>query len=296
MTPTPVRSPAPFKPLRGVRVLSLALNIPGPAALMRLHALGARCSKIEPPSGDPLAIYKPDAYAALHQGVKVFSADLRTETGQQAAHRALARSDLLLTSFRPSALRKLGMDWPTLRRRHPHLCQIDIVGATGARAEEPGHDLTYLAEHGLVTGMDLPPTLFADMGGSLMAVEAALAALLWQRSKGKGRHLQVALGEAAAYLGLPRQWGLTRPDGAVGGAHAGYRIYACKDGRVALAALEPHFARSLCQAAGITEVDHRTMMQPQTQQTIAAFLARQTRQGLDALALAQDIPLFTLAP
>ena len=80
------------------------------------------------------------------------------------------------------------------------------------------------------------------------------------------------------------------------GAHAGYRIYACKDGRVALAALEPHFARSLCQAAGITEVDHRTMMQPQTQQTIAAFLARQTRQGLDALALAQDIPLFTLAP
>jgi alpha-methylacyl-CoA racemase len=291
---TSPKPPAPFKPLRGVRILSLALNLPGPAALMRLRALGAQCSKVEPPSGDPMGLYNRNAYETLHEGVKVFSADLRTEAGQLAVHKVLARADILLTSFRPSALRKLGMDWGTLRKRYPKLSQIDIVGAAGARAEEPGHDLTYMAEHGLVQGLDLPPSLFADMGGSLAAVEAVMGALLHQRAKGKGVHREVALGDAAAYLGLPQQWGMTTPGGAVGGGHAGYRIYACKDGRVAVAALEPHFALSLCKAAGVSSVDRQTMLAPATHDTIARFLAAQTRKTLDALALAKDIPLFTL--
>lgn len=290
----PAKPPAPFKPLRGVRILSLALNLPGPAALMRLQALGAVCHKVEPPSGDPMGLYNRTAYETLHRGVKVFSADLRTEAGQKAVHKELARADILLTSFRPSALRKLGMDWAQLRKRYPALSQIDIVGAAGARAEEPGHDLTYMAEHGLVQGLDLPPSLFADMGGSLAAVEAVMGALLQQRLKGTGVHREVALGDAAAYLGLPHQWGMTTSGGAVGGAHAGYRVYACKDGRVAVAALEPHFALSLCKAAGITDVDRHTMMASATHDTITRFLAGQTCRKLDALALAQDIPLLTL--
>ncbi|MCB2001408.1 MAG: CoA transferase [Burkholderiaceae bacterium] len=294
-TTTSLPAPAPFKPLRGVRILSLALNIPGPAALMRLKALGAHCSKVEPPSGDPLGLYQRGAYDTLHQGIQVSCADLRLDTGQKAVHRQLARADVLLTSFRPSALRKLGMDWATLRKAYPRLSQIDIVGSRGDRAEEPGHDLTYMAEHGLVGGLDLPPSLFADMGGSLMAVEAVLGALLRQRVTGKGSHAQVALGEAAAYLGLPRAWGLTAPAGAVGGAHAGYRVYACKDGRVAVAALEPHFATALCSAAGIETVDRNTMSAPATHEAIARFLAGQTRRKLEALAVKRDIPLFTLA-
>lgn len=296
-TTTAPRPPAPFKPLRGIRILSLALNLPGPAALMRLRALGATCSKVEPPGGDPLGMYKRSAYAVLHEGIKVFAADLRSEAGQKAVHKELARSDVLLTSFRPSALRKLGMDWATLHKRYPRLSQIDIVGARGARAEEPGHDLTYMAEHGLVSGLNLPPSLFADMGGSLMAVEAVMGVLLQQRLQGKdkGLHVQVALGEAAAYLGLPHTWGMTTPTGVVGGAHAGYRVYACKDGRVAMAALEPHFALALCTAAGIENVDGRTMLAPDTQVAIARFLAGQTRRALEQLAVERDIPLLTLA-
>ena len=288
-------SPAPFKPLRGVRVLSLALNLPGPAALMRLQALGALCNKVEPPTGDPMDLYSRGAYDTLHRGVKVIRADLRSEAGQKAVHKLLSRTDVVLTSFRPSALRKLGMDWATLRKSYPGLSQVDIVGAGGARAEEPGHDLTYMAEHGLVQGLDLPPSLFADMGGSLMAVEAVMGAVLQQRVKGKGVHLQVALGDAAAYLGLPHQWHMTTPGGAVGGGHAGYRVYACKDGRVAMAALEPHFAKALCSAVGIAAVDRHTMLAPATHDAVERFLATQTRKQLDSLAVAQDIPLFTLA-
>jgi len=94
------KTPASIKPLRGVRILSLALNIPGPAALMRLRALGASCSKV-PPSGDPMALYKRSAYDILHQGIKVFGSNLRTEAGQKAVHKQLARADVSLTSFRP---------------------------------------------------------------------------------------------------------------------------------------------------------------------------------------------------
>jgi alpha-methylacyl-CoA racemase len=290
----PARSPRPIKPLRGTRVLSLALNLPGPAALLRLRAMGATCTKVEPPAGDPMGHYNPAAYAQLHDGVRVIGADLKTERGQARLHRELARSDLLLTSFRPSALDKLGLGWKHLHKRYLALSVVAIVGAPGARAEEPGHDLTYLAEAGLVTGLDLPASLFADMGGSLMAAEAALQAMLMQRASGKGVFQEVALSEAARWLGLPRHWGLTQPAGAVGGAHAGYRVYPCKDGRVAVAALEPHFAAALCQAAGVEGADLRSLFQPQAHAAIAAFLRGKTRRQLERLAVDQDIPLHTL--
>ena len=82
----------------------------------------------------------------------------------------------------------------------------------------------------------------------------------------------------------------------VGGAHAGYRIYPCADGRVAVAALEPHFAARLCAAAGLPAVgDGPTLRAPATHEAVANFIRTQTRAQLDALALAQDIPLHTLA-
>lgn len=288
-------SAAPIKPLKGVRVVSLALNLPGPAALMRCRQMGARCIKLDPPAGDPMRHYSPAAYGALHEGVKTITADLKSDKGQQTLHRQLAEADVLLTSFRPSALVKLGLTWKALHKQYPHLSQVAIVGSPGAGAEEPGHDLTYLAASDLVTGLDLPATLYADMGGSLMASETVMQAILYQRSKGKGVYLEVALSAAANYLALPRQWSLTTGGAAVGGGHAGYRIYACKDGRVALAALEPHFAVSLCKAAGITVPVMKGMWLAETHEAIAQWLGGKTRRQLDTLARAQDIPLHTLA-
>ena len=294
---TPTATPA-FQPLQGIRILSLALNLPGPAALMRCRQMGAACLKLEPPGGDPMGHYNQAAYAQLHDGISVLKADLKTSEGQEVLHRELAQTDVLLTSFRPSAFKKLGIAWETLQQRYPALSQVAIIGSPGERAEEPGHDLTYLADSGLVPGLELPATLYADMSGSLMTSEAVLQATLMQRTaegNSKGVFIEVALSQAAAYLALPRQWGLTRPEGWVGGAHAGYRIYACKDGRVAVAALEPHFAAALCAAAGIAVSDAGTVLLPATRQRIADFLLTQTRQELDTLALAQDIPLHTMA-
>ena len=289
--------------LKGVRILSLCLNLPGPAALQRLRLMGAGCVKFEPPApsgataqqtGDPMSAYSAGSYEALQAGIRTRVIDLKTPSGQKALQTALGRTDVLLTSFRPSALAKLGLSWRNLQALHPHLSLVTIVGAPGERADEPGHDLTYLAENDLVTGLDLPATLYADMGGALMATEAVLQAVLLQRQKGAGQYFEVALSEAAAHLALPRRWGLTLAGTQIGGGHAGYQVYPCKNGRVALAALEPHFAKSLCAVAGVPWNTPATMMAPNTHQAIAQFVATRTRLTLEKLAVQHDIPLHTL--
>jgi crotonobetainyl-CoA:carnitine CoA-transferase CaiB-like acyl-CoA transferase len=307
MTSTPFK--ASDNTLSGIRILSVALNLPGPAALMRLADMGAKCTKLEPlppvgavkgTSTDPMGLYAPHAYAQLHAGVKVVQADLKSGKGQARLHQLLVNTDVLLTSFRPSALKKLGLAWADLHPTFPALNMVSIVGSAGVGAEIPGHDLTYLAAHGLVTGLDLPATLFADMAGSLQASEAVLK-VLWQRAKagrthGRGVFHEVALEDAAAYVGLPRQWGLTTPKGSVGGAHAGYAVYVCKNGRVAVAALEPHFATRLAQVAGLPsgKTEQNIMLLPKTKTQLAAFFANLTRKQIDALAVANDLPLHTM--
>ena len=305
--------PKKIQPLKGVRILSLALNLPGPAAFWRARQMGANCVKLEPPApaglppgtpGDPMGMSSRATYDLMHDGMRVVTADLKTEAGQKAIHRELAKADVLLTSFRPSALTKLSLEWKDLHKKYPTLSQVAIVGAPGARAEEPGHDLTYLANNGLVQGLNLPPTLYADMSGSLMASEAILKATMVQRATGKGVYQEVALSDAAAYLALPLSWGLTRapgargksdPGGSVGGGHAGYRVYPCKDGRVAVAALEPHFARGLCEQAGIEFAGFATMFSPVTHAAVAALFSSLSRKQLDKMAVDHDLPMHTLS-
>ena len=278
----PSAHPKSPQPLKGVRILSLCLNLPGPAALQRLRAMGASCVKFEPPApagaaasvtGDPMSIYSVEGYSALQAGIRTRVVDLKTQTGQRTLHTTLAKTDVLMTSFRPSALLKLGLGWNALHKQYPHLSWVGIVGAPGALADAQGHDLTYVAEHDLVTGLDLPP----------------------QRQQGKGSRFEVALSDAAAPLARPRQWGATVPGTVLGGAHAGYRVYPCKNGRVALAALEQHFAKSLCARVGLTWTGASMMLKADTHEAIAQFVAGKTRSALDKLSVAHDIPLHTLS-
>lgn len=302
---TPQHTPLPLK---GVRILSLSLNLPGPAALQRLRQMGATCVKLEPPApqasggtgvesgitGDPMSLYSPTAYRMLHECIDVRTLNLKTEAGQTELQTELAQADVLITSFRRSALRKLGLDWATLQPLYPKLSMVAIFGAPGALADLPGHDLTYVAENDLITGLDLPATLYADMGGALMASEAVLQTLLLKAQSGQGSYLEIALSDAAAHLALPRVWGATLPGTLVGGGHAAYNVYACLDGRVALAALEPHFAQSLCHVMGLPWRGLDMMLEADTHQAVASFVARHTREALETLARAHDIPLHTL--
>jgi alpha-methylacyl-CoA racemase len=288
-----LKSPRSMRVLKGTRILSLALNLPGPAALMRLKALGASCTKLESPAGDPMLTYAKAAYAQMHEGIKIVKADLKTESGLARLHKLLANTDVLLTSFRPSALARLGLAWKVLHKAHPHLNLVSIVGDTAA-PEVPGHDLTYMAEQGLITGLELPPTLFADMGGSLLAVEAVLAAVIQQKTTGRSASQTIGLSQAAQYLALPRHWGLTTPEGFIGGAHALYQVMPCKDGRVAIAALEPHFARRLAELVGQPVLHPQDALENALKKKTLAFVKRQTCKELEALAEQHDLPLFTI--
>jgi len=287
-----------IKPLKGIRIVSLALNLPGPAALMRCRHLGATCLKVEPLSdsgrGDPMHRYSPQAYTQMHQGIRTVAMDLKTPQGQAKLDSLLEKADIVLTSFRPSALKRLGMDAPTLSKRHPQLWQVMIVGGEGGAAEVAGHDLTYLAQHDLVMGMDLPASLYADMTGSLLTVEGILSAALQKKMAAKPRPIQISLESAAQYVALPRHWGLTMPSGTVGGAHAGYQVYACQDGRAAVAALEPHFAAQLCLLAGIEFTDPAVMLQPTTRAALALWFAKHHCAQLDMVAQSHDLPIHTL--
>lgn len=238
-----------------------------------------------------MGIYQPQAYAEMHAGIRCRTLDLKGEKGRAALHKELARSDVLLTSFRPSALQRLGIGPQALRRAHPQLNLVTIVGAPGPAAETAGHDLTYMAEQDLVQGTALPPTLYADMCGALLASEAVCQALLLRGRTGRGTHREVALTDAAAWLAHPRRWGLTQPGGTVGGAHAGYQVYACKDGRVAMAALEPHFAQALATVAGLPDAN---LLRPSAREQLAAWCSLHTRRQLERLARQHDLPLHTM--
>lgn len=135
--------PAGEPPLEDLRVVSLALNLPGPAAAARLVALGAQVTKVEPPAGDFLAEAAPAYYAELAAGQRVVTIDLKTTAGLAELAGLLDEADLLLTSSRPAALARLGLDWASVHARWPRLCQVAIVGHAGAEADVPGHDLTY---------------------------------------------------------------------------------------------------------------------------------------------------------
>lgn len=241
--------------LQGVKIISLALNAPGPVAAARLTKLGAQVTKIEPPSGDATKSAAPAWYESLCQGQTVLRLDLKSPEGQAKLDDLLTTTDLLLASFRPSALQRLGLDWESLHARHPKLCFVGIIGYAAPFEERTGHDLTYQGDLGLLRPPQMPPTLFIDLAGAERAVSMALALLNRSARKGQAGCAWVSLHECAQDLATPIKAGLTTSGGLLGGAYPLYGFYRASDGWIAIAALEPHFAERLLSELGLKKAD-----------------------------------------
>lgn len=233
--------------LRGTHVVTLAPNVPGPVAAAALRALGARITKIEAPGGDPLATFAPGWYAKLQEGSALDVLDLKSQAGRNALEVHLAAADVLLTSSRPSALARLGLSWDGVHARHPGLNHVAIVGELPPHEERPGHDLTYVAQAGLLAPPAMPKTLLADLAGAERAVSATLALLLRRARGGGAGRAYVSLRAAAERFAAPLQHGITGTAGILGGSFGGYRLYRASDGWLAVGALEPHFWQRLCE-------------------------------------------------
>ena len=234
--------------LRGVNVLSLAPNLPGPIAARRLAEMGAKVTKIEGPSGDLMAQAAPTYYEWLCTGLDVVQLNLKDEADRGTLQELLSTCDVLITSSRPAALARLGLSWEELHAAYPRLCQVAIVGHSGDDADLAGHDLTYQAHAGTLLPPAMPTVPVADLAGAELAVQAALALLLGRNAgedsagpgagsegageqakdtgaAGRGGYYEVALAYAAEAFAMPAQCGLSAPGGLLGGALPGYRIY-----------------------------------------------------------------------
>jgi alpha-methylacyl-CoA racemase len=235
-------------PLDDIRVVTIALNAPGPVAAAKLRRAGARITKVEPPTGDPLSRYCEPWYRELHEGVSVERLDLKSEDGAQRMRTLLAGAHLFLASQRPAALRRLRLDADSLLAPESplrHLRWLNIVGER-ARPEVPGHDLTYLAQAGLL-GREVPRTIFADV----LAAENAVSAALMLLREPPGSRAEVGLYDSLAPLISPLRHGLTAPGQLLGGGLPAYAIYETRVGRIAIAALETHFRERLYQALAL---------------------------------------------
>lgn len=228
-------------PLHGVRVVSLAMNLPGPLATARLVRMGAAVVKVEHPSGDPLRAIDPDWYEALSAGQEIIALDLKSREGIDDLHELLGSADLLLTATRPAALGRLGLSWRELHQRHPRLSQVAIVGHPPPAENHPGHDLTYQAAAGLLTGRDLPVLPLADLAGAERASTECLVTLVHRGVTGTGCRREVALAEVCFDFAEPLRRRMLTQGGPLGGESAYYRIYDTRHGQVALAAVEHHF-------------------------------------------------------
>lgn len=281
MSTADVESEAGPTRLRGIRVLTLAVNLPGPVAASRLGAMGASVVKVEPPGGDPLAGMCPGYYEDLSAGQEVVRLDLKERQARASLDDWLGKTDLFLTSSRPAALGRLGLSWPELHACFPGLCQVAIVGHPPPDEDAPGHDLTYQARFGTLSPPEMPPVLVADLAGAERAVSAAVS-LLFARERGHGAgYEQVALSGAARCFAGPLHWGLTESSGVLGGGFPGYGLYRAREGYVALAALEPHFWERLLRELGV-EGDRQGLEQ---------IFETKTAEQWEKWAAERDLPL-----
>jgi len=241
--------------LDGIRILNLAVNLPGPAAARRLHGMGAEVVKIEPPAGDPMELYQAEWYRDMSAGHTIIRMDLKTAEDRSRLHELLLETDLLITATRPAAMERLGLGWKDLHARYPRLCLAAITGYPAPRENEAGHDLTYQATLGLINPPHMPRTLLADMAGAEQTISAALALLLGRERGQDAGYAEIPLSEAAAAMAEPLRYGCTATGALLGGALPEYNIFKAKEGWIAVAALEPHFKIRLESGLGVASME-----------------------------------------
>lgn len=273
--------------LSDVLVLDLSRHLPGPLATQFLSDMGARVIKIESPEGDEMRQIGPrDAdgtgcyFEAVNAGKEVLTLDLKSESGRQHFLALVSKADVVVESFRPGVMHKLGLGSDCLRALRPELiyCAMSGYGRDGPLEGAAGHDGNYLATSGALyaNGDGGPPQPFlppvADTTGSLLALSSILGALIQRSRSGQGCDLDVSLTDGLMPLQTFQIAELAAGGRAPGpgqtlfnGGAAYYRVYATADRRhVMLGAFEPKFWRAFCLAAGHPEwVDRHNDPLPQ---------------------------------
>jgi alpha-methylacyl-CoA racemase len=306
-------------PLDGVRVLDLSRLLPGPFCSLLLADFGADVVKVEDTAQGDYMRWSPPVYdgadptaasamfLALNRNKRSVRLDLKDERGREVLFALVRGADVLLESFRPGVLDRLGCGYEALRAVNPGLvyCAISGYGRDSPLRDRSGHDLNYLALAGLLglTGdPDAAPIQpggqIADLGGgALMAAFGILAALRERDRSGEGQLVDVSMTDgtlswlamvAARMLAdgaVPRRGGLE-----LGGALVCYRPYRCADGWITIGALEPKFWAEFCRGVGREDLIAGQFDAPgsATHREVEAVAAGRTRAEWAAFAAEHD--------
>jgi alpha-methylacyl-CoA racemase len=282
------------RPLSDVRVLDLTRLVPGGFCTLLLADLGADVIKVEDTgSGDYLRWAPPyygsdehnalgtrsALYLALNRNKRSVRIDLKQERGRQALLKLAESADVLVESFRPGVLEKLGVGYEVLRQANPALvyCPITGYGQDGPNRDRAGHDMNYLGLNavlgltGEIEGAPIQASVqIADLGGGgLMAAVGILTALHEARRSGEGQMVDVSMTdgslawlamEASRYFAsgeVPRRGELMLSGGLIC-----YRPYEAKDGWVSCGALEPKFWQAFCRGVGREDLVPKQLERP----------------------------------
>jgi alpha-methylacyl-CoA racemase len=304
-------------PLAGVRVLDLSRLIPGPFCTLILSDLGASIDKLEDPHvGDYLRVFPPHKnglsgrFNALNRDKRSICLDLKKPEGVQALLKLAAHYDVVVETFRPGVLDRLGVGYAALSSVNPKivLCSISGYGQSGPFRERAGHDLNYISIGG-VLGLagpsdqtpPVPAIQLADVaGGALWGAVGILSALLAVRSSGRGRHLDVSMCEGSLAFTLPDMGNYDasgtpprRGGELLNGGAAAYGVYRTQDGRfLSVGSLEPKFYLAMNAALGRkadpSELIASHEQQEKTRAEIATIIAGKTRDEWEAIFAGTD--------
>jgi alpha-methylacyl-CoA racemase len=263
-------------PLEDLRVLDLSRLLPGPFCSLLLADCGADVIKVEDTGMGDYARWSPPfhegveksasgaLFLALNRNKRSIRVNLKSDEGRELLLKLAEEADIVLESFRPGVLDRLGVGYEALKAVNPGVvyCAISGYGQDGPYAQRAGHDMNYLANAGLLglTGdVGGPPVQsaaqIADIGaGSLMAAFAILAAIRERDRSGEGQSIDISMTDGAlAWMVMPSAVTLAggkpprRGEGELAGGLVCYRPYECKDGWVSMGALEPKFWKLWCE-------------------------------------------------
>jgi len=286
--------------LQGVTVLDFSTVGPATRCARILADYGARVIKVGvPPS--KLGLQTQPAYwtYSANRGLEQMRIDLKNDRGHAAFLKMAERADVVIESFRPGAMKKLGLAYEDLEAVNPRLvyCSTSGFGQDGPTARQAGHDLNYLAVGGFLHtsnrredgGPPIPGATVADSAaGGMHAALAIMAALLRRGQTGRGEYLDVCVAEGvlwltSLYVDQYLATGETPGPGhdILTGRYACYDNYACSDGKwLSVGVIEAHFFANLCKALGCEqwlESQHDDGVQEEMRRDFAAAIAKRPR-------------------
>ena len=255
---------SPELPFAGIRILSLAEQLPGPLATMLLADLGADVILVERPNGGDPSRRFPGLFAALNRNKRAVVIDLKSEAGRARFLDLVDTSDAVLEGYRPGVMKRLGLDATALRARKPSLVCLSIssFGQTGPYAQVAGHDLSIQSALGMTdvpVGQEadaaLPMLPLADIASGMYAAFGIATALFSRCRSGRGSEIDVSMSDSllswmAIFL-VPPALGL--PVRTLPPDDAGYGLFGTADGKqIALSiAGEDHMWVRLCDLLGL---------------------------------------------